>query len=182
MGVLLCVELAEIEPSKGGDGVLGGSPRRGIVKLKHWCILSVQENKRLDHALHVRPWNADGLLRECDFCGDRFHHLAAHVMVPARASGIPGVYGIFCSWNCAKRYLLRLGNRPWFALMAITALRTGCRLPILVNGNEKQIVRFIPKDLANVMMRKYIHTPLPPITETEGETRSDSQPEVYDIY
>jgi hypothetical protein len=66
--------------------------------------------------------------------------------------------------------------------MAITALRTGCRLPILVNGNEKQIVRFIPKDLANVMMRKYIHTPLPPITETEGETRSDSQPEVYDIY
>jgi hypothetical protein len=66
--------------------------------------------------------------------------------------------------------------------MAITALRTGCRLPILINAKEKQIVRFIPSDLVNVVQRKHIHTPLPPIQEEDRGVPSDSEPEILDIY
>ena len=139
-----------------------------------------QENKRLDRAGDVRPWNADGLARACDFCGDVFRHYAAHIMVPSRVSDVPGIYGVFCSWNCAKRSLLRMRNRPWFALMAITALRTGCRLPLRTDGTKDQVVRFIPSHLANVNLKRYINTPLPPVVEEKSP--DDDEPQVYDIF
>lgn len=71
-------------------------------------------------------------------------------------------------------------NRPWFALMAITALKTGCRLPILTNGTKDQIVQFIPPHLANVTLTRYINTPLPPLIEEKSP--EDDEPQVYDIF
>lgn len=63
--------------------------------------------------------------------------------------------------------------------MAVTALKTGCRLPIGIKpGAPKEIVQFIPPDLASVQPRKYIHTPLPPLLEEPGE----AEPEVNDVY
>jgi hypothetical protein len=68
-----------------------------------------------------------------------------------------GIYGCYCSWNCAKRCLLDVSNRPWFALLAITALKTGARLPIKVFPARvcppkkfKEIVRVLPDDLKQV--------------------------------
>lgn len=127
-----------------------------------------------------RAWNADRHTVRCDACDDLFEHYAAHIMVPNR-SAIPGIYGIFCSWNCAKRVLLRMRNRPWFALMAITALRTGCRLPIDIKlGAQKEIVRYIPSNLQNVQPRNYVHTPMPPLLEENGD--AEDEPQVYDVY
>ena len=99
-------------------------------------------------------------------------------MVPSRSS-TPGVYGQCCSWNCAKRELRRIGNRPWFALLAITALRTGANLPLKIHGTfKKEKVQFVPPTLYLVQFKE-IRTPLPRILE---EAALETEPEVYDVY
>lgn len=63
--------------------------------------------------------------------------------------------------------------------MAITALRSGCKLPISIDPSVKnQIVCRIPDGLENVAPRRYIHTPMPPISEAKQE----DEPEVFDVY
>lgn len=101
-------------------------------------------------------------------------------MVPSRTP-TPGVYGQFCSWNCAKRQLGRLGNRPWFALLAITALRTGAKLPLRTHGEYvKERVKFVPPTLCLVQFKDII-TPLPRIIEGAA-LEIEPEPEVYDVY
>lgn len=119
----------------------------------------------------------------CGNCGRNFEHMAAHIMVP----GSPlGVFGCYCCWNCAKRGLLDLRTRSWFALMAITALRTGATLPIRVfptgvqpPADQQQRVRYIPVALRKVQLVKHVRIPLialPSISEEEPL----EEPEVYE--
>lgn len=179
MGMLLDVELTKVKTAKCRNSILCCCTRTRILKLaKHlWCTLILQENKRSA----IAPWNLQRAPLRCDYCHDVFRHYAAHIMVPNR-SAVPGYFGWYCSWNCAKRDLLRMRNRPWFALMAITALRSGAKLPIRIDPNIKdERVRRIPKGLENIVPRQYIHTPLPPLCESSLED-DEQEPEVYDVY
>lgn len=71
-------------------------------------------------------------------------------------------------------------NRPWFALMAITALKTGSKLPI-ETWTKNQKVQFIPSELASLEFEKNVYTPEPLII-TEKSSEKEIEPEVYDIY
>jgi hypothetical protein len=105
----------------------------------------------------------------------------AAIVVPRLHSRI-GLFGNYCSWNCAKRGLLGLRNRPWYALLAITAIKTGATLPIRLSEkgkpppqNETQIVKQIPSSLT-VEIVKYIS--IPHIYPDSAST--DSEPEVFE--
>lgn len=64
--------------------------------------------------------------------------------------------------------------------MAITALRSGAKLPISINPKRKdQIVVRIPPGLEDVLECRHIHVPPPPPLTTVQET---DEPEVYDVY
>ena len=79
-----------------------------------------------------------------------------------------GIYGVYCSWNCAKRGLLGLRTRPWFALLAITALKSGATLPIVIAPKGKkpacpQIVKNVPSFPIQLIR----HVTIPYYTECE---------------
>lgn len=96
------------------------------------------------------------------------------------------VYGCYCSWNCAKRHLLSLGNRSWFSLLAITALKLGARLPIIMSLKNKPPSRetkqsIVDKDLyykflSQVIVQKHIMIPHMVTLKEEEEVGS---PVVY---
>lgn len=94
-----------------------------------------------------------------------------------------GIYGSYCSWNCAKRDLLNLRSRSWFALLAITAIRMGAKLPIKVfpthvkpSKKYMQTVQYIPADLQKVSVVSFIRIPFyKPITQDD-----DTEPEAYE--
>lgn len=96
------------------------------------------------------------------------------------------VYGCYCSWNCAKRHLLSLGNRSWFSLLAITALKLGARLPIIMSlknkppsQETKQSITnkvLYDKFLSQVVIQTHIRIPHTVTTTQEKELGS---PVVY---
>lgn len=90
----------------------------------------------------------------CDNCHLRFTHLPAFLPVP----GIRiRVHGNYCSWNCAKRDLLCIGNRPWFSLLAITALKLGAQLPIIMSKIGRPPDKKTKQTISNhVLYEKFI--------------------------
>lgn len=76
-------------------------------------------------------------LRACDNCQLSFHSIPAFVVVPARRFSHAGLYGNYCSWNCAKRGLMDIQPRNWFALMSIVAMRSGAKLPIVPSKKQR---------------------------------------------
>ena len=103
-------------------------------------------------------------------------------MVPLRDLCV-GLFGVYCSWNCAKRGLLGLRTRPWYSLLAITAIKTGAKLPIVLSPTgkpppaySKQIVKKIPPSL-NVKVVQHVCIPI--ITPDE-KSYSDSEPDTFE--
>lgn len=69
--------------------------------------------------------------------------------------------------------------------MAITALKTGCKLPIRIHGKyKKEIPRFIPDELMRVTCVSSVLTPMPRIIEDTPyeQPKEESPPKVYDVY
>jgi hypothetical protein len=69
--------------------------------------------------------------------------------------------------------------------MAVTALKTGCKLPIRVQGTKSQIVRFVPPELASLSMQRHVYAPEPYarlVSEVEVQIVEEKEPQVYDIY
>lgn len=131
----------------------------------------------------------DRCLDPCGNCGLLFRGPPAAVVTPSRVPNFVCLSGRYCSWNCAKRRLIGLRNRPWFALLAITALKTGARLPIVASEEGKpphpkykEVVRFIPKSVNLLKLDQHFHTPeLPTIQEgEEGEEGGESGPVVFE--
>lgn len=73
----------------------------------------------------------------CGNCLVRFHDPPAHIIAPTSQPSTVGLFGTYCSWNCAKRALFQLRTRTWFALLAITALQLGATLPIQMSESGK---------------------------------------------
>lgn len=112
--------------------------------------------------------------RPCDHCGDRFRHIPSFIMVPGKCVC---AFGNYCSWNCAKRALLRLRTRPWFALMAITALKTGAKLPISIEPTDKSCRPVkIPPSLQLITIKEFIQINPP----NEKTTDIDNEPEAFE--
>lgn len=110
----------------------------------------------------------------CLDCGARFDNIPAFIMVP---SSHLGIYGNYCSWNCAKRALLRVRTRRWFSLMAITAIRTGAKLPIRIFQDKKDCIPlFVPQSLRNVIYVSNIHIQEPPPLKTIEEEEEEPTP------
>lgn len=83
----------------------------------------------------------------CGNCALHFHDPPAAIVTPIRGSDTVGFFGSYCSFNCAKRALFDLRVKPWFTLLAITALKLGATLPIKMSERgkppqqeEKQVV------------------------------------------
>lgn len=111
-----------------------------------------------------------------------FHNPPAAIVSPLPWPHTVGLFGNYCSWNCAKRGLLGLRNRPWFSLMGITCLKTGASLPIRMSEKgkpplpeEKQIVKKIPSSLF-VFIMENIHYRQFTNPSTNPEEEEDTEP------
>lgn len=126
----------------------------------------------------------------CDNCNCQFSHLPAAIVVPSRDACI-GLYGCYCSWNCAKRGLFGLRTRPWYALLSITAIKTGAKLPIKISPlgrppdkKDRQIVCRIP--FLSVIRVKSIgikYLPLPACqlsSSISSDIETEPEPEVFE--
>lgn len=115
----------------------------------------------------------------CRACGLLFHHIPAFIMVPRSHLGI---FGNYCSWNCAKRDLLRLRTRQWFSLMAITAIRTGATLPIRISDHNKSCIPLkIPPALDNLIYVSNVHIGPPPLLLPTISENDEEPPAFQDI-
>lgn len=88
----------------------------------------------------------------CHYCQCVFRTIPACLVRP---TPVRSIYGLFCSWNCAKRKLLLFGNRAWFASLAISALRSGAQLPISIYDKSCIPVR-VPYDQVFVIQSLHI--------------------------
>lgn len=78
--------------------------------------------------------------------------------------------------------LLRYRIRPWFALLAITALKSGTKLPITLKSGEQKVLNK-PKGLFRVSNQVYstiIHSSLATAMGTESRVSSPGEPEVFE--
>lgn len=144
---------------------------RGMLSI--WCILASQETKLLRNPV-AGPWPRQAL-GPCWDCHSVFHGIPAFIMVP---SSHLGIYGNYCSWNCAKRALLKLRTRRWFSLMAITAIRTGAKLPIRISDENKECVPlYIPTTFTNFIYVSKVHIGPPPTLPQDMD--EDKEPDAY---
>ena len=120
-----------------------------------------------------------------DRCHNCHHHLPllpAAIVVPRSPLGL---YGTFCSWNCAKRRLVCLRTRPWFGLLARTAIKTGAKLPIIASARGcppqstvKQVVLFDPRIV--IQRISYITIPEPTLYNASSILAEEGEPEVFE--
>lgn len=75
--------------------------------------------------------------KRCGNCLVYFHDPPASIITPTPERDTIALFGTYCSWNCSKRALFDLRTRPWFSLMAITALQLGARLPITMSDRKQ---------------------------------------------
>lgn len=87
----------------------------------------------------------------CHNCGYTYSYPPCAIITPRNRHGAYGLFNRYCSWNCAKRGLLGLRNRPWFSSLSLIAKRSGATFPIKASEtgkpplpHEKQIIRFLP--------------------------------------
>lgn len=121
-------------------------------------------------------------MEPCGNCGLYFLDPPAAVVTPTSTSSAVGLSGRYCSWNCAKRRLIGLRNRPWFALMAITALKSGAKLPLRPSESGKpphrkykEVVKVIP-NVSVYSLQPPLFCPTPP-SQTVMEVASSSPEE-----
>jgi len=125
----------------------------------------------------------------CDNCHCRHRNIPAAIVVPSTNSYL-GLYGSYCSWNCAKRGLLGLRSRAWFTLLAITAMKTGAKLPIKISllgkspdKKDCQVVRKIPPLLfirLKTLGIQYIPLPHQLSSSTSSDIETEPEPEVFE--
>jgi hypothetical protein len=119
----------------------------------------------------------------CGNCHTYFDGPPAAVVTPSLRTDAIGLGGRFCSWNCAKRRLIGLRNRPWFTLMAITAIKSGAKLPIRPSETgkpptlkNKEVVQKIP-DIKIYSLHPSLHCPSP--FQTSKVVPEEDEPEAF---
>lgn len=133
----------------------------------------------------------------CGNCLVHFLDPPSHIITPSSQHDLIGLFGAYCSWNCAKRALFDLRTRQWFSLLAITALKLGATLPIVMSDRGKppqnKIKQIVCRDKIDffdktLFYKQSIVIPqlaLPlavinPSANPDGEAESDAEPIAFE--